>query len=93
MVRRDDVDPGGWDDVSPALLIVPLDVHMHRIARRLGATARKSADLRAAMETTAAFRGICPDDPVRYDFALTRLGIHPETDMEEFLAGLAKAGA
>ncbi len=93
MVRRDDVDPGGWDAVPAAKLIVPMDTHMHRIARTLGATTRKTADLRAALETTAAFRRVCPDDPVRYDFALTRLGIRREADMNAFFAQCGKAEA
>lgn len=75
MAREDEVDPGVWSGVSPALLIVPMDVHMHRIALSLGATARRQADLRAALETTEWFRRVSPDDPVKYDFALTRLGM------------------
>ena len=67
MVRQDNVDPGGWDSVSPAKLIIPLDTHMHRIGRRLGLTPRRQADLRTAIEITEGFRGICPSDPVRYD--------------------------
>ncbi|HUT35557.1 MAG TPA: TIGR02757 family protein [Planctomycetota bacterium] len=86
MARRDAVDPGGWDGVSPAKLLVPLDVHMHRICRALGLTRRDSADLRTAVEVTNAFRAFAPDDPVRYDFALTRLGIRPDTDLDAFLA-------
>jgi len=77
MVRSDDVDPGGWNEIPPAKLIVPLDVHMHRICTELGLTRRKSADLRCAVEITDAFRAIEPADPVKYDFALTRFGIHP----------------
>jgi uncharacterized protein (TIGR02757 family) len=75
MVRRDAVDPGGWDRVSPSGLVVPLDVHMGRICRSLGLTERAQADLRAAKEATAAFRRIRPEDPVRYDFALTRVAM------------------
>lgn len=88
MVRRDAVDPGGWDAVSPAKLLVPLDIHMHRICRALGLTRRDSADLRTAIEVTNAFKAFAPDDPVRYDFALTRLGIRPgpEADLDAFLA-------
>lgn len=75
MVRRDDVDPGGWTGVSPSLLLIPLDVHMHRVALALGFTRRRQADLKAVLEITDAFRAIDPADPVRYDFALTRQGI------------------
>ena len=85
MVRRDDVDPGGWDNIPASRLIIPLDIHMHRISLQLGLTKRKQADLKAAYEITAAFRSIEPDDPVRYDFALTRLGIRDDLDPAEFL--------
>lgn len=76
MVRRDNVDPGIWPAVPPACLIVPLDTHMHRIALAMGLTTRKQADMRCAVEITAQFASICPEDPVRYDFALTRLGMN-----------------
>jgi len=85
MVRRDDVDPGGWDDVPTSKLIMPLDVHVHRISLKLGLTGRKQADLRAACEITEAFRKIEPEDPVRYDFSLSRLGIRDDLDPESFL--------
>jgi len=85
MVRRDKVDPGGWDGVPAGKLIVPVDTHMHRIALAMGWTRRRRADLRAALEITRAFRAIAPADPVRYDFALTRLGIRQDTDMAAFL--------
>ncbi len=85
LVRRDGVDPGGWDAACPAQLIVPLDVHMHRTCRRLGATARRAADLRTALEVTAAFRDIRPDDPVRYDFVVAHLGVQGETDPQAAL--------
>jgi len=78
MVRRDDVDPGGWDSVPRAALVVPLDTHLFRIARTLGFTDRKSANLAAALEITGRFREIAPEDPVKYDFALTRLGIRAD---------------
>lgn len=85
LVREDAVDPGGWRSVSPAKLVVPLDVHMHRIARSMGATRRNSADRRTALEVTAAFAAIAPHDPVRYDFCLTRLGIRTEMKAAEFV--------
>jgi uncharacterized protein (TIGR02757 family) len=88
MVRRDNVDPGGWDDVPASMLMVPLDVHMHRIGRELGFTSRAQANWRAAEEVTAAFKKVAPADPVRYDFALTRLGIHSDANVGEFLSGL-----
>lgn len=85
MVRRDAVDLGCWKGVPASKLIVPVDTHMHRIAASLGLTQRKSADLRTAREVTRAFRIIAPEDPVRYDFALTRLGIRKDTIHRSFL--------
>lgn len=78
MVRQDAVDPGGWRGISPAALIVPLDVHMFRMARQLGLTCRNQANLRTAMEITDGFRKWSPVDPVRYDFVLTRFGIRKD---------------
>ncbi len=86
LVRSDDVDPGGWASVGPERLIVPLDTHMHRIALAMGATARKAADAHTAREVTAAFRRISPADPVKYDFALTRLGIRDDLRLSALLA-------
>jgi len=75
MVRRDEVDPGGWNDIPRSKLVVPLDTHMHKIAIMLGLTRRKQADIKTALEITDAFKKIEPDDPVKYDFVLTRFGI------------------
>lgn len=75
MVRSDAVDPGVWKGVSPSKLIIPLDTHMRRVAMSLGMTKRKDTSMRTASEITAFFRKISPDDPVKYDFALTRAGI------------------
>ncbi len=77
MVRTDAVSPGGWATVRPGQLLVPVDTHMLRIARAFGITRRTTADITTVREITAAFRSISPDDPVKYDFALTRLGINP----------------
>lgn len=76
VVREEDgVDLGIWTVLSPAQLIVPVDTHMARLGRYLGLTARNAVDGRMAEEITDAFRAVCPGDPVRYDFALTRIGI------------------
>ena len=86
MIRKDAVDPGGWTGVSPARLVVPLDTHMGAACRRLGLLARRTDDLAAALELTEAFRRFRPDDPVRYDFALTRPGIHPCLNADSYFA-------
>lgn len=81
MLRSDAVDPGTWGRGLAPRLVVPIDTHMHRIALGLGLTARRSADLRTALEVTAAFRRIAPRDPVRYDFPLTRVGMRGEAHL------------
>ena len=85
MVRKDGVDPGGWDKVPRSMLIIPLDTHMYHICTGLNMTCRKSADMTTAVEITEAFRKIAPEDPVRYDFSLTRLGIRKDADPDSFL--------
>jgi uncharacterized protein (TIGR02757 family) len=85
MVRCDEVDPGGWDFVRPDQLMVPLDAHMHRVARDLGLTRRRQGNARTVAEITNGFRALAPKDPVRYDFALTRLGIRADADYDAFL--------
>jgi uncharacterized protein (TIGR02757 family) len=92
MVRSDKVDPGIWRNIPTSHLIVPLDTHMHRIALAMGLTSRQQADIRCAIEITGAFRQICPDDPVRYDFALTRLGIVPGAPQTPLFTSLTPFG-
>jgi uncharacterized protein (TIGR02757 family) len=75
MVRRDDIDLGAWSRVSPARLIVPLDVHVIRVGRCLGLTDCASPGWRMASSITASLRQINPSDPVKYDFALCHLGM------------------
>ena len=70
----DGVDFGIWDVPSEAL-VVPLDTHVHRIGRFIGLTRRKDLSWRTAEEITARLRTLDPADPVRYDFALSHLGI------------------
>jgi len=83
MIRRDSVDPGPWQRADPSHLVVPLDTHMAAACRRLGLIDRRSTDLKAAREAGAAFRAFRPDDPVRYDFCMTRPGIRPDLDPDE----------
>jgi uncharacterized protein (TIGR02757 family) len=83
MARRDAVDPGPWRSVRRSRLVVPLDTHLHRIARGLGLTARKAADMKTAIEITMGFARYSPRDPVKFDFCLTRLGINPACRTDE----------
>jgi uncharacterized protein (TIGR02757 family) len=81
MVRRDDVDPGGWSCIPASKLVVPLDTHMHRICGLLGLTRRAGAGLATALEVTQGFRRLAPSDPVKYDFTLTRLGMRAGAEL------------
>ncbi len=84
VVRPDDgLDLGIWREVSPALLVVPLDTHTARVGRALGLTRRATTDWRAAEDVTRSLRRYDPEDPVRYDFALCHVsmsGDWPELD-------------
>jgi uncharacterized protein (TIGR02757 family) len=76
MVRGpDEVDFGIWKQVSPSALLIPLDTHIGRIAKRLGLTARKDLTWKTAEEITASLRRLDPADPVKYDFALCHYGM------------------
>ena len=75
MVRPDDgLDLGLWN-LSPSVLVMPIDTHVHRIARNLGHTDRRDASWVTAAEVTSALRAFDAEDPVKYDFALCHLGI------------------
>ena len=75
MVRDDDVDIGLWKSINKAKLIVPVDIHMSRLCKILGLYDRRTVSLSAAIEITESFAEIEPADPVKYDFALSRIGI------------------
>ncbi len=88
MVRKDAVDPGGWEEVKPSQLMIPLDVHMHGISLSLGITGRKQANIRTVGEVTEAFKSISPEDPARYDFVLTRFGIRDGLSPKELISDI-----
>ena len=75
MVRADTVDLGLWTCARPSQLLMPLDTHVARISRELGLTKRKTAGLGMVLEITQRLREIDAEDPIRFDFALSRLGI------------------
>jgi uncharacterized protein (TIGR02757 family) len=75
MVRDDDVDTGIWESIDKAKLVVPIDVHMGRLCRILGFHNKNNVSLSTAIQITECFAEIEPADPVKYDFALSRIGI------------------
>ena len=80
MVRQDDrgVDFGIWTRLRPDQLVIPIDVHVNRVARQLKLLSRPQTDWKAALELTENLRQFDPSDPVRYDFALFGLGVEGE---------------
>jgi uncharacterized protein (TIGR02757 family) len=77
MVRKDNqgVDFGLWESISPAALIMPIDVHVARVSRGLGIIKRTQTDWQTAIELTNYCRTLDAKDPVKYDFALFSLGV------------------
>jgi uncharacterized protein (TIGR02757 family) len=77
MVRKDNcgVDFGIWSRIKPSELIMPCDLHVDRVARKLKLITRKQTDWQTAIELTERLREFDPLDPVKYDFALFGLGI------------------
>ena len=75
MVRPNDgIDFGLWR-VPPRRLLVPVDVHIHKLARNLGLTRRRDLSWKTAVEITRALARFDPEDPTRYDFSLCHMGM------------------
>lgn len=77
MVRNNEqeVDFGLWASIKPSQLVMPVDLHVARVARQFQLLHRKQTDWKSAMELTRVLRTFNAADPVRYDFALFALGV------------------
>lgn len=77
MVRKDKngVDFGLWKNIKPSQLLIPLDVHVDRTARKLGLLKRKQTDWQSVVELTENLKQFDPKDPVKYDYALFGLSV------------------
>ena len=75
MVRKDSVDLGLWNDLPAEKLMMPIDTHVGRLAYNIGLTNRTDLHKKTSVEVTEALKRLDPSDPVKYDFALCRLGI------------------
>jgi uncharacterized protein (TIGR02757 family) len=77
MVRKDShgVDFGIWKEIKMSQLVCPLDVHVGRVARRLGLLENENANWQNALHLTSQLRQLNPDDPAVYDYALFGLGM------------------
>ncbi len=74
MVRYDNLDMGLWRTVDKKDLILPLDTHTFKVGQRLGLLQRKTYDLKSAVEITQKLKEFDENDPMKYDFAIYRLG-------------------
>lgn len=74
MVRKDNLDMGLWSSIKTKDLLVPLDTHTFKVGQKLGLIKRKSYDFKAVLELSESFRNIDANDPVKFDFALYRIG-------------------
>jgi len=74
MIRDSKPDLGLWEGISKKDLIIPLDTHTHKVSLKLGLLKRKTYDLQAAIELTEKLREFDKNDPLKYDFALYRIG-------------------
>lgn len=75
MVRKSAVDVGIWNFMKPKDLLIPLDVHVAKISREMGLLTRKSNDYKSVIDLTSRLKEFCPDDPVKYDFAMFAFGV------------------
>ncbi|AWV97327.1 TIGR02757 family protein [Arcticibacterium luteifluviistationis] len=77
MVRKDNkgVDFGIWNKIQPSQLVCPCDVHVERVARKLGLIQLPKPNWNMALELTDNLKRFDPIDPVKYDFSLFGLGV------------------
>ncbi len=77
MVRTDEagVDFGLWNSIDPSQLLIPYDVHVDRIARRFNLVDRKQKDWKTVLELSSNLKEMCPEDPIKYDYALFGIGV------------------
>ena len=83
LVRKDEngVDFGLWHSIPTSALMLPLDVHAGNVSRQLGILTRKQNDWKAVEEVTENLRKFCPQDPIKYDFALFGSGVFHNKEM------------
>jgi len=74
MVRDDNLDLGRWKNIDKKDLILPLDTHTFNVSLKLGLLNRKTYDLKSAILITQKLKEFDKSDPIKYDFAIYRLG-------------------
>ncbi len=76
MIRKPPVDLGIWNFMPASELYIPLDVHVGRISRQIGLLERNANDFKAVIELTKQLKEFCPQDPIKYDFAIFGYGVN-----------------
>ncbi len=74
MVRNDNIDLGLWKNIDKKDLLIPLDTHTFNVSKKIGLLKRKTYDFKAVVELTNKLKEFDSHDPVKYDFAIYRLG-------------------
>lgn len=74
MVRKDSLDLGLWSKIDKKDLILPLDTHTFKVSQKLGLLQNKTYNLKSALEISQKLREFDINDPIKYDFAIYRLG-------------------
>ncbi len=74
MVRSDNIDLGLWKNIDKKDLLIPLDTHTFNVSKKIGLLKRKTYDFKAVIELTNKLKEFDFYDPVKYDFAIYRLG-------------------
>ena len=75
LVRDGDVDLGIWKFIPKSEIMIPLDVHVARISKKLGLLTKNSNDYTAVCELMQNLRKLDYNDPTKYDFAMFAYGI------------------
>jgi uncharacterized protein (TIGR02757 family) len=75
MVRKDELDFGIWNEISPSQLVIPVDTHVAKICKQLKLTKQKNVSWKMAEEITGQLKKFDRNDPVKYDFAICHIGM------------------
>jgi uncharacterized protein (TIGR02757 family) len=84
MIRKDQIDLGSWSHGNPKDLCYPVDTHIFHVAKLLTITKRRSPDVIALAEITEFFKTLNPEDPVKFDFSLSRVGLGKGLKIQEY---------
>lgn len=76
MIRDGEVDLGIWNFMPKSELLIPLDVHVAKISRKLTLLTRSQNDYNAVIELTENLKEFDSNDPVKYDFAMFGYGVN-----------------